>query len=441
MNNYKLSKYNLFVHESGNYLVYNTFRKTLIRTNKVIFNNLKQGNFKYFERKLLKSFIKNGTIILNEIDEFDEIRTEFNNLKNGSDFAIFTIYPTLKCNLQCTYCIQDTIKKNSLYIKNIPAVIQFVKGFVLQHYPKRIRIVWSGGEPLLKWNIIKEISSELLQFCVDHNVTYEAHIVTNGILVNYQIAKSFNKYKVKSAQITLDGPPFIHNMLRRSNTLNSDTFDDILQGINQSSSRIKTIVRININKKNTSWFEQLLQILSEKLKYKHNIIISPKMIVKGFSPCESNDIFSLKSFSKLEILYLSQIIKYGFECPKLLPSASGIKLRCAYYHDHSFNIAPDLKLYKCSELVGHTKYAFGEIANDGSFVQFGKKEPLISNFNTFEQKECIECNLLPMCMGKCIFSFINNNDPEDSCILSKYNINTKIRLFINKKRMEETENP
>lgn len=91
-----------------------------------------------------------------------------------------------KCNLGCPHCHQ--VQKN---FTEHPRLIEWIKeqGFN--------RITFSGGEPLIYFDLIKRIMKEL-----GHEPVYR--MMSNGTLLTKEIAEFFNDYKVKYA-ISYDG--------------------------------------------------------------------------------------------------------------------------------------------------------------------------------------------------------------------------------------------
>lgn len=91
-----------------------------------------------------------------------------------------------QCNLGCAHCHQ--IQKN---YREHPKLLQWIKDNKFE------RITFSGGEPLLYFNIIKKYMIEL-----GKNITYR--VVTNGTVIDDSMVDFFNNYNTVFA-VSYDG--------------------------------------------------------------------------------------------------------------------------------------------------------------------------------------------------------------------------------------------
>lgn len=430
VNKYKRSLYNVFFEKNNHHYIFNILTNALLRININVYKRMITGIDKDIEsvpRNIVNKLLSNGILIEPNFSEADYIKKAYLNLIESTDYATFTIYPTFSCNFKCKYCIQRETEINDQQF-NSELVIKFIEKFIYNKKPKKIVVVWSGGEPLLKWEMIKQISERLIAVCSKAGVEYGSQIVTNGYLLNKYIAKSFSKYKISHAQITLDGTPEYHNNLRVHNN-SKDTFSKVLGGILNSSKFISTTIRVNINEFNFNSFEDLIILLKELIKDNRNILINPKMIVPDIGTRDVSGCYTPKEYGKYEPDLLGIIMKHDFRAQNTV--YSGLNLRCAYYHKYSFNICSDMKLYKCSELVGFEKYAYGEISDSGRIICYNNKNILITGQNYCNVDECVKCNYLPKCMGKCVtHSHIYNNEKDSGCVTGKFNLISRLKLII-----------
>ena len=92
----------------------------------------------------------------------------------------------------------------------IENVISYIKS--LKKQSTYLGIAWYGGEPLLALEIIEEITKiAILEFGDD----FSASMVTNGYLLSEDVAKRLETLKIESIQVTIDGPPEMHNRMRK----------------------------------------------------------------------------------------------------------------------------------------------------------------------------------------------------------------------------------
>jgi len=129
---------------------------------------------------------------------------------------------------------------------------------------RALRITWYGGEPLLAKEIIFELSKKIIAITEENKVGYSAGMITNGYLLSGEpgLVQKLQDSRVKSFQITLDGPPEAHNRRRVLRGNNGPTFDRILDGIKLlTASEMKVILRIKVERSNMDDALKLLDIL------------------------------------------------------------------------------------------------------------------------------------------------------------------------------------
>ena len=89
-------------------------------------------------------------------------------------------------------------------------------------------MVWYGGEPLLAFDIIKDLMEEVYRNFDKEYVS--SGIVSNGYLLSERTVLEMKDYNINNIQITIDGPPEIHNKRRKLPT-GEDTFFVILNNL------------------------------------------------------------------------------------------------------------------------------------------------------------------------------------------------------------------
>ena len=78
---------------------------------------------------------------------------------------------------------------------------------------------------------------------------------------------------------------------------------------------------------------------------------------------------------------------------------------CLTHHSHSYCIDELGNLYKCWEEIGNDDFAFGHVKD---FLHFGAKgnSDILETYSKMlfptDDKECMECKFLPLCMGGCV---------------------------------------
>ena len=188
----------------------------------------------------------------------DELAFAFNNKRLD-----LSILPTEQCNFRCIYCYEDfSIGKMSRdTIRGVKRLIERrIDG--LSH----LSVSWFGGEPLLAFDVIEEISEHIAeQSAGREDFHYHSGITTNGYLLSPNKAERLEQLGVRHYQITLDGPEEIHNRtrVRRSG---KGTFHQIWQnliGIRDSSTPIDMLLRVHLTTENLPFLPRFLTRLRD----------------------------------------------------------------------------------------------------------------------------------------------------------------------------------
>lgn len=98
-----------------------------------------------------------------------------------------------KCNMNCSYCLQHSLMHNDIKYEINSDIIDFLCELA---YEKKIGfpIIFFGGEPLLYFQAIKELTIKLAN---KPYLNFDFRIITNGKAINSEIVKFFNQYKFR----------------------------------------------------------------------------------------------------------------------------------------------------------------------------------------------------------------------------------------------------
>ena len=122
------------------------------------------------------------------------------------------IFPTEQCNFRCTYCYED-FEQGRLS----PANVEALKYLITERCRdglKILRISWFGGEPLVAYDIVKDISIHARRATDENNVKLDVNLTTNGSLLNEERFTELWECGAREYQISLDGDEDAHNQTR-----------------------------------------------------------------------------------------------------------------------------------------------------------------------------------------------------------------------------------
>lgn len=139
-----------------------------------------------------------------------DLRGMKNYVFSATALHIFVL--TTACNLNCVYCQAQDQQNQSKCIMSAGTARKAVD-VALQSPAKNLTFEFQGGEPLLNFDVIKEIIGYTEGAKADKNVEFT--LVSNLSLLTPEIADFLIEHKVNICT-SIDGPDFIHNRNRRS---------------------------------------------------------------------------------------------------------------------------------------------------------------------------------------------------------------------------------
>lgn len=349
------------------------------------------------DENTIKMMKEGNFLIDDESNELDYLQYLSTKSRFGRTALSLTILPTLDCNFACTYCYEEHKKiamNNEMIEKIVHIVEQACKNGITSFF-----VEWYGGEPLLEIDTIQKLSETFMKLTKEHNIPYEAGMVSNGYLLNQENVKQLSAWKVKKIQITLDGPPKYHNKTRK-HASDKDTFYPILNGVKLASEYMPVALRINATKTNIESLDELLHIL---VKNKiHTMNVSPYLgfIKATTKACKSSSGSCLtdEEFVLNNSEFIKKIDNLGFQNYSY-PTPS-FRL-CGAVSENSFVIAPNGNLFKCWETIGMDSEVVGNIADNTMKPEHQNNFLKWLLFDPFRNQYCTKCNLFPICFGGC----------------------------------------
>lgn len=404
----KTSNYNIIFEHKSKKLAFNSVTCALAEVNDTFFrllneiegNNFYEENLNEEDLKIFKNMKKGGFIVDDCLDEIEFLKFKSYKGRFNTDSLRLTIAPTFACNFACPYCYENT--KNEVMSESIiNAICKEVHDAA--EYKKRIYITWYGGEPLLTKNIIWHISEQFLKDCKNFSAEYSARIVTNGYLIDDETVEKFKNYRIIRAQITIDGPPDIHNNRRKLKNSSEPTFEVILQNVKKLlDAGIQVDIRINVDKTNEEQVEELLDILLSYHLENAFIYLGHVEASTEFCQSISENCLSMKDYALKFVDFEKLLLKKGFHSDNYPMYPRAKSNNCGADSITSKVIAPDGSLYKCWHDMSFPDKSIGNIkdksALNGKNIMSQVKYML---FNPLKNKKCEQCNVLPICMGGC----------------------------------------
>jgi len=394
---YKFSNYNYFVKYENEYILFNTLTLALLtideKNKKLMDENNIDEFLSNFTQEEINALIDNGILLDECINELKIIKDNYWYNKYKDDTLHVSVLTTLACNFGCPYCFET--RRNVQLTEDIEnAIIDFVKRQSLDN--KFIHIDWYGGEPLLNLKSIERISKELMEFAEEKGVVYYSSITTNGYLLDDETLNTLIKYNLKSAQITLDGPKYIHDKMRPLQN-KMGTFDTIIKNIKNASKKININLRVNINEDTYKHVDELL----ENLVGIDNLTIAIKAIVSASYKDYNAKVVTAEDYARIVVEKYLYAKKLGLNTAMDKLFHGSVHRYCIVDSDSQFIISPTGRLFKCGEsYLDDEPGIIGSINNDG-IIEIDDRKKTFWDKDPFEFEECKNCKVLPLCLGGC----------------------------------------
>jgi len=324
-----------------------------------------------------------------------------------------SICVTHDCNLNCIYCYQ----KHSVGEKMPFNVATNVIDWIFLNVPQsmnEIEITLIGGEPLLEYELIKEIIE--YTYKKKSNYKYIFYASTNGTILNDEMKTWFSEHKQYCCLgLSLDGTKDVHNY-NRSNSFEKIDIDFFKKTWPYQS------VKMTLS-------EYSLKYLAESIKYIHSL----GFIIKGVNQFEGNFDWNKDEYIKELCKQLKELVEYYLNNDTLVL-------------DQMF----DKNLFLCEAKIKERKKWCG-IGYEAPFFDIdGKKYPCnfitpmtfsddeinkvihydYENMNNFIDEDCFNnCYIYPICPTCAGSNYMINKDFKKR-IRTKCRMQKIISLFI-----------
>ncbi len=431
------SRYNIFIPlfdscQGASFLLFNTLsgsidlvddviHDTLLSLNsedKVLCKEFGDNNDKNLADEVIDYLDRRGYLFMNEDEEmehFDLLYKTFLTFHRQNYPQSVVVIPTYHCNLQCKYCWQRLHNMDSGVITDevINRLFSSLPEIIENMDEKKIELVVFGGEPLMDYQDLTKKVTSILKKSKEHG--FATKIITNGtgladfIDDNYQL--------IDLIQVTIDGPPEIHN--RRRPLPGADSFDLILKGLDRALKCKKFInLRVNVDFENLPSLPILANILEEHGWLGNGLLdvhLAPtKNHGKNETPGNQGNILQsvLKLRDENELMKIYNLdgfsgYKYieGFKETGLLPLHRFFHCE-AQTNFWAFDLRGDV--YACWDAAGIPDLSVGKFSPE---VMMDKEKLSIwRDHSSLESEKCKKCKIAPNCGGGCLFMAIEKSN-------------------------------
>ena len=330
-----------------------------------------------------------GMVVDREIDEVEIFKSSFLEKMNTSEHGVIYFAPSLKCNLRCKYCIIGESVENScessgrdMTNKDTIQAAEWTYQMCNNHSIGELKVILYGGEPTMMHKthllFLKTLNSLIGQN--EKKIKLNTMVITNGFRINKEKLIELVDIGVQTVQITLDGPPHIHDK-RRYGVNKEKTFNQILENLEYVSEHFKkTVIRINVDDENASHIKELVDILYGK-GFERKCMLH-------FNLVDPSDFSEESGYNEVTVNAFKGIYDYAFS--KGFDVAPWRRY-CSMPSKFHFAIDPGGDIYKCSNYLGTSGKEIGNIYS-GIHCDY--------NFGHIKDG-CYACNYVGICNGGC----------------------------------------
>ena len=351
------------------------------------------------------------TTEVSQISDSDDNIKESEKINGDSCSVLFQPLPTKinsclinltnKCNLSCKYCIMqiDYLADNYGISNDVMSVEDLHKtvDFLYQNGHPKTSIVFYGGEPLLKFDLIREC----MRYTKRYKDWFHFSIITNGTLVTEEHLEFIQENKI-SLFLSLDGKPEVNDSLRvfpNNQQHVSKKVESIIQLLNTKFKRIQFKVNATVfmgSEKIYDTFKYYNSFGIKTIRFERGILNKDNPLLLQ----DEADINNLKEeFSRIAKDYVSLLVS-GKEISidnfdnylKMLTNPYKRRDYCYLGKDY-INVSPRGDIYPCHKLSGLDEYKIGSVSEG---VEYTEKK---GGFNS--KPDCNDCWAALLCNGFC----------------------------------------
>lgn len=357
-----------------------------------------------------ETLIRNGFILKADRPERDSVRAVLD--MEVSRIAHFILLPHEDCNFRYTYCY-ETFERGKMR----PEVVEAVKKAFYRrtHDAEVMNVSWFGGEPTLAFDVLTDLSVYFVDLCERKGLEYVSSITTNGANLERQGERKIAKLRLSHFQITLDGPPDIHDKLRVRRG-GQGTFEIVWKNLlflRNTSLDSRFCIRINITPQSVGEVLAFLPRLADAFAGDRRFYLDFHTVGHwGGANDEDIDIFSGSSghAAKMELFRAAQRAGFGLITQQDTTCAHGST--CYAGNPNSVVIGSDGTLYKCTVAFEDERNKVGKLLADGTFDIDQAKFDLWTRDHLGSGK-CSTCTFGAACQGKsCPLNSLDDQEPN-----------------------------
>lgn len=404
----EISKFNVIHLDSEKALILNTLTSAMVKLSPEEWNIIECGEFNNVPNEIIAQLKSMGIISDYYEDQITSYKYKFYKAVFEEKRPFLYIAPTMRCNFECFYCFEQGNKQQGLMSEDTALrIIQFLKG----HNKQNISIVWFGGEPMLGFDRIVYICSQLKK----EGIAYTSSMITNGSLFTETNINELSNLNLKFIQFSMDGVYNTHDK-RRCFIGGKPSFSIVINNLKRilDTTEVPIVIQITMDHQNPNAYEEMMEFCSDNFsQYLEN-----GRLQIGFNNVQNRTGFDIAgNCFTCEELVSADISRIRNQDKSML-RIPGLSNPCMFRTSWYYAIDPQGNLYKCIEQLGNPSERVGSLKDD----VIDRYRIAMSAFqeDPFSDSQCLDCSVFPICGGGCPLDRIKKARGESREICSKY---------------------
>lgn len=318
------------------------------------------------------------------------------------------------CNLRCKYCFADTGEFHGDRGIMSADVGKRAIDFVIANSGarKNIEIDYFGGEPLMNFGVVKEITEYAKKQGELHNKNFRFTITTNGLLLNEDIKQYINT-NMSNVVLSIDGTKETNDRVRYriDGSGSYDTIVPKFQDIAESRDQDNYYVRGTFTAYNLNFADDVIHMADLGFKqtsvepvvapYEEDYALTHDHIPTVFAEYEKlakEYVKRRKEGKGFNFFHFMVDLEQG---PCVIKRLSG----CGAGHEY-IAVTPDGDIYPCHQFVGNEDFKMGSVMNNTM------DKDIMHTFessNIYTKEKCADCFAKFYCSGGCSANAYNFN--------------------------------
>ena len=350
----------------------------------------------------VKTLEKNGKLYTP--DTYEGMAFDFKN--RNTVIKALCLHVAHTCNLNCEYCFASQGKYHGERALMSFEVGKRALDFLIENSGTRrnLEVDFFGGEPLMNWDVVKELVSYARVQEKIHNKNFRFTLTTNGILIDDDVIDFCNR-EMSNVVLSLDGRKEVHDRLRKdyqgrgSYDIIVPKFQEFVKHREGRSYYMRgTFTHNNVDFTNDIFHMADLGFTELSME---PVVCSPEdasALTKADLPVlfEQYEILAKEMIKRKKAGNGFTFYHYMLDLthgPCIYKRISGCGSGTEY-----MAVTPAGDLYPCHQFVGDTKYLLGNIWDGVTNKEIQNEFKLC---NAYARPECNDCWAKLYCSGGC----------------------------------------